>query len=131
MIRKIKHSFVYFLMSALVFTGFAQSAQAAMIGTDQVVAAGVAQQNQAKVLAALDRPEIVAELEKHGVSPEDAKARVAALSDAEVATLAGKVDQLAAGGDSVIGVLVFIFVLLLVTDILGLTKIFPFTRAQR
>ncbi|HEX2531678.1 MAG TPA: PA2779 family protein [Burkholderiaceae bacterium] len=40
-------------------------------------------------------------------------------------------DSLPAGGDSVIGVIVFIFVLLLITDILGLTKVFPFTRAQR
>ena len=31
----------------------------------------------------------------------------------------------------VLGVIVFIFVLLLITDILGLTKIFPFTRSVR
>ncbi|MBC7727858.1 MAG: PA2779 family protein, partial [Microbacteriaceae bacterium] len=41
-------------------------------------------------------------------------------------------DTAPAGADGgVIGVIVFIFVLLLVTDILGLTKVFPFTRSAR
>ena len=53
------------------------------------------------------------------------------LSDAEAAYLADQIDHAPAGGDSLLGVLVFIFVLLLVTDILGLTKVFPFTRSVR
>jgi hypothetical protein len=52
------------------------------------------------------------------------------LTDEEIQRVSGKLDQLPAGGD-VLGVIVFIFVLLLITDILGLTKIFPFTRPIR
>jgi hypothetical protein len=56
---------------------------------------------------------------------------VAALSDDEAAALAQQVDALPAGGDGLVGALVLIFVVLLVTDILGLTKVYPFTRSVR
>jgi hypothetical protein len=73
---------------------------------------------------------VIAQLEKLGVNTSDAQVRVAALTDAEAASLAGQIDSLPAGGD-VVGALVLIFVILLVTDILGLTKVFPFTRSKR
>lgn len=52
------------------------------------------------------------------------------MSDGEVAQLAQRVDQAPAGA-GVVGVLFTLFVILLVTDILGFTKVFPFTRAIR
>ena len=130
MIASIKRWFVVVLLGAFSLVGFTQTVQAAMIGTEQVHAANNASQDRARVAAALDRPDVIQQLEKMGVSRADAQARVAALTDEEAATLAGKVDSLPAGGD-VLGVLVFIFVLLLVTDILGLTKVYPFTRSHR
>jgi hypothetical protein len=114
----------------MVFVGFTQSVQAAMISTEQVVTASAAQQNRAKIAAAFERPEVQAELQKMGISPEEAQARVAALTDSETVSIAHQVDSLPAGGD-IVGALIFIFVLLLVTDILGLTKVFPFTRSAR
>ena len=131
MLQKIKRHFVYFLLTSFTFVGFTQSVQAAMIGTEQVVAANVAESSRAKIAAALNRPEVMAQLEKQGVDLLEAQARVAALTDAEAASVADQIDSLPAGGDSIIGALVFIFVLLLITDILGLTKIFPFTRSKR
>lgn len=130
MIQKLKRAFVWMLLSAFTFVGFTQTVQAAMIGTDQVLAANAAQHNKERIAAALDRPEVMAQLEKMGVNKTDAQARVAALTDAEAATLANQIDTLPAGGD-VVGALVLIFVVLLVTDILGLTKVFPFTRSRR
>src|SRR5262245_8266898 len=128
MLKKFKQLFVYFILTSMTFAGFTQSVQATMIGTEQAVGVQSAQENREKVAAALERPDVVAQLEKMGVDKAEAQARVAALSDAEVATLAGRVDSMPAGGD-ILGVLVFVFVLLLVTDILGLTKVFPFTRS--
>jgi hypothetical protein len=131
MTHPIKKIFVQALITSVVFMGFAQTAQAAIITTDQVVAAAAAQQNRAKIEANFARPDVQAELQKMGISPEEAKARVAALTDAETASVAHQIDSLPAGGDGVIGTIVFIFVLLLVTDILGLTKVYPFTRSVR
>lgn len=131
MIRKLKTLFVHAMLAVVTLTGFTQSVQAAMMGTEQMHTASLAQQNRDKIEAALSRPQVLSQLETLGVPSEDAKARVAALTDAEAAQLAGRIDSLPAGGDSVVGAIVLIFFVLLVTDWLGLTKIFPFTRTQR
>ena len=112
---------------------FAPMAQASPISTEQVALAQAAKTNESgrdRLHAALDRADVVAELEARGVDPAAAHARVAALTDAEAQRLVAQIDQAPAGGD-VLGTIVFIFVLLLVTDILGFTKVFPFTRSIR
>lgn len=85
---------------------------------------------RARVADLLGRTDVQAGLARYGVNQEQAAARVAALSDEEVMQLGQRLDKVPAGGD-VIGVIVFIFLVLLITDILGLTKIFPFTRSVR
>ena len=125
----MKKLFVHLVLTAFVAVSFEQSAQAAMVGTAQVVAADAAAQTRARLTTALQRADVQAALQSNGISPETAQARVAALSDDEAAALAQQVDSLPAGGDGLVGALVFIFVVLLVTDILGLTKVFPFTRS--
>jgi hypothetical protein len=108
-------------------------AQPTLIATEQVAAAhGVvsAEAQRAQLAAHLDRAEVAAALAERGVTADQARARVAALTDAEVAQVMQTIDSAPAGGD-LLGVLVFIFVLLLVTDILGFTKVFPFTRSIR
>ena len=66
-----------------------------------------------------------------GVSPQDAQARAAALTDAEAAELAARIDELPAGGIGIVGAILIVFLVLLLTDILGYTKIFPFTRSAK
>lgn len=128
--QKTKRFFISILVAAFTLASFMQPVQAAMIGTEQVLAADTVRKNQETIAAALERPEVIAQLESFGVSKDDAQARVAALTDAETATLAGQIESLPAGGDSIVGALVFIFLVLLVTDILGLTKVYPFTRSR-
>jgi hypothetical protein len=65
------------------------------------------------------------------VPADEAQARAAALTDDEVLAAAGRVDRMPAGGDgfgALIGAAVLVFVVLLVTDILGFTKVFSFTK---
>jgi len=111
----------------LVLSMHMPAAQAALIGTDSVVRAEQAQQDRARLESLLNREEIKQRLLQQGVDPADVKARIDALSDSEVESLAQRIDQLPAGGDA-LGVLVFLFVLLLITDILGFTDIFPFVK---
>ena len=106
-----------------------QPAFAGMVETDQAVFHELANQDRAKISAFLDRADVLAELQEQGVSATEAKARVYALTDDEAHKISGKLEQLPAGGDGIIGALVFIFIVLLITDILGLTKVFPFTHA--
>ena len=119
------------LITSVMLLGFTQSVQATMISTEQVVTAAAAEQNRAKVAASFERADVQAELQRMGINTDEARARVAAMTDAETASIAQQVDSLPAGADGILGTLVFIFVLLLVTDILGLTKVFPFTRSVR
>jgi len=104
------------------------TAQAAIIGTKQLLDEQRMAADQQKIVAFLDRAEVRQELQRQGVNPDVAKARVAALNDEEAHLLAGKIDTLPAGGmiESVIGAAVFIFLVLLITDILGLTDVYPF-----
>jgi hypothetical protein len=81
---------VLFLAGSLV----AQQVNAGMIATDKAAPAG----EREKVKALLERPEVAKQLEKFGLSANDAEARVDAMTDQEVAQLAGKIDALPAGG---------------------------------
>jgi hypothetical protein len=103
--------------------------QAAMLSTDTVL--GAAQRDQVNRL--LERADVQARLADFGVKASEVKARVAALSDDEVAQLAQRIDSLPTGADggSLIGALLIVFIVLLITDILGVTKVFPFTRPIR
>jgi len=118
----------------LSFAGFMTSAQATLVSTEQVAASeGVtsAAEQRAYVNSMLTRSDVAAALQERGIDLEQAQARVAALTDAEVAHVAHTLDTAPAGASDVLGTIVFIFLLLLITDILGFTKIFPFTRSIR
>jgi len=103
------------------------TAQAGMIGTETIANVAQTQQNRARLQEALNRDDVKAALVARGVDPSQVQARVDSLTDEEVQTLSGKIDQLPAGGD-VLGLAVFVFIVLLITDILGFTNIFPFVK---
>ncbi len=101
-------------------------AQAGIVATEALVATGVSADRE-RLAALLVREDLRAQLEAKGVRPADVQARLDALSDAEVEQLAGRIDSLPAGGD-IVGAVVLVFIVLLITDILGFTKVFPFTK---
>ncbi|MDA1326047.1 MAG: PA2779 family protein [Proteobacteria bacterium] len=106
-------------------------AQAGLVSTDALIDHAQADNDRARVLSFLGREQIRDQIRGLGVDPDEAAARVSALSDVEISKLAGRIDALPAGQDIVgplVGAVVVIFLVLLVTDILGLTHIFPFVR---
>jgi hypothetical protein len=111
------------------------AAQAELVATDQVEVQQQSRLSARERLGSLfDRADVRAELERYGASPEEAKARVNALSDDEVERLAGRLDSLPAGGavfETVLVVGFLVFITLLITDILGFTKVFSFTRPAK
>lgn len=125
------------LLSILLIVSFSSvtmvhDAHAAMVSTEQVAQAAAAQQDgdhHARLDAMLARAEVQAELQRYGVTAEQARERIAALTDEEAAALVKQVDEAPAGG--IIGAILLVFFVLLLTDILGLTKVFPFTRSIR
>jgi len=117
-----------FVSSALIVctlaAGMPLPASATIVATDEVGASI----ERDRVKSFLDRAEVRERMQALGVSPQAARDRVDALSGEEVAALADRLDQLPAGGSDVLTVALIVFLVLLLTDILGYTKIFPFTR---
>lgn len=103
-------------------------ASATMIGTEAVVHAVQVQQQRDRIHEALNREDVKAKLVSLGVEPSQVQARVDALTDEETQRLAKQIDEMPAGGESFIGALVFIFIVLLITDLLGVTDVFSFTK---
>ena len=107
-------------------------AQAALITTDQVIGdQAIGEQERRKVGAFMQRQDVRDQMIAFGVDPEEAQTRVASLSDREIRQIAGQIDRLPAGQGvlvALVGAAVFIFIVLLITDLLGLTHIFPFVR---
>ncbi len=124
MMTELKRVVSSMLIVCVLGTGMPLPASAGIIATDQVAARA----ERDRVKSFLDRAEVRERMQALGVSPQAARDRVDALSDEEVAALAGRLDQLPAGGTDVLTVALIVFLVLLLTDILGYTKIFPFTR---
>lgn len=127
---KFKRFIASLMVVCVTGAGFPMHASAAIVGTREATApAGVTAERE-RVTSFFSRDDVRKSLEEHGVEPQAALDRVNALSDEEVQQLAARIDQAPAGGN-IVGVLFAVFVILLVTDILGLTKVFPFTRSVR
>ncbi|HEX6321260.1 MAG TPA: PA2779 family protein [Burkholderiales bacterium] len=126
MITKLRRLVASLLVASIAGLGLPLPVHAGMLGTD----AALGSAERARIATFLEREDVRQQLQAQGVAPADVKARVAALTDEESAQLAGQVDSLPAGGD-VLGVILTVFLVLLLTDILGFTKVFPFTRSIR
>lgn len=85
------------LVALMIWTPY-QIATAGMIGTDQVVASSP-QADRATVLSFLNRSDVQNQLQSMGIDPTNAKDRVAAMTDAEVNQLAGRIHAMPAGAD--------------------------------
>lgn len=97
-----------FLAVALITLPF-QTGQAAMIGTDQVSAAATVQANRSLVLNHLNRAQTVSEFQALGLDAQQARDRVAAMTDEEVGNLAGQINAVPAGGDGLVALILVVF----------------------
>jgi hypothetical protein len=108
--------------------------QAALVSTEQLLAAGDGAAERARVMAFIERADVRGQMVALGVDPDEAAARVQALSDAQVREIAGQLDRLPAGQSAIgiiVGAILLIFLVLLLTDLLGLTNVFPFVNHRK
>ena len=97
-----------FLAVALITLPF-QTGQASMISTDQVSAAATVQANRSLVLNHLNRAQTVNEFQALGLDAQQARDRVAAMTDEEVGNLAGQINAVPAGGDGLVALILVVF----------------------
>ncbi|MFA7381882.1 MAG: PA2779 family protein [Desulfurivibrionaceae bacterium] len=135
MLRKMIRPMSFFLVFSFLLLDFSvRAAKAEMIETNTVIAVQKEEASRGRVAAFLAREDVRQVMVRHGVDAVEAQKRVASLSDAELAKISQAMDQLPAGGDGVgvvIGAVVLIFLVLLITDLVGLTSVFPFVNAHR
>lgn len=115
----------------LSITLFTQASWAQMASTEALFEHSVKVSPKEKVIQFTAREDVAKILGQMDVDPKMIEERVASMTDDEVSEIAYQIETLPAGGSSIIGAAVFVFVLLLVTDILGFTKVFNFTRTVR
>lgn len=108
-------------------------AQAKMVTTDQVLEHADPGSDQKRVESFILREDVQRQLVLQGINPEEAASRVASLSNGEIQQIAGRLDELPAGEGgvgAVVGAILIIFLVLLITDLMGLTDVFPFVKKK-
>ena len=111
-------------MLMLMISAPVSSVFAAMIGTEALLVNPDTVDARDQLRSFLDRKDVQAELTARGIDPDEAKARVDSLSDAEVTQIADRIGALPAGGDAggtIIFVLIIVLLTLLVLEIMGYT----------
>lgn len=131
LLRRTTRTLCAVLALSVASLSITTTAQAAMVGTGTVIANEQVAFDRVQLAAALDRSDVQQQLAALGVDPQQAKERVAAMTDDEVRALNGRLNDLPAGGSDILGVALVVFLVLLVTDILGYTHLFPFVNHPR
>ena len=134
-IRK-KVGFVSLFMTAvtLLIAVPYQPLLAAMVPTDSTIYDNKAEEARDHLKSLISRNDIRKSLLSKGIDPDEAKIRVESLSDSEAIAVADKIEQLPAGGSAIgviIGAALIVFLVLLATDILGYTDVFPFVKKHK
>ena len=106
--RIMNNTLCRILIALMVWTPF-QMAQAGMISTEQVTS--TAQRgDRTALLNMLSRADVASQLQVLGIDPAQAKDRVQAMSDQEIAALANRLESLPAGASSGGAVLLIIII---------------------
>jgi len=121
--------FMAVLMS--VIAGPYQAAVAVLIPTERTISSAEAAKARENIKNFLARQDAQNLLISKGISPEEAKARIDSLTDAEAVMVSQHIENMPAGGDTVaiiVGAVLLVFIILLITDLLGFTHVFPFVK---
>lgn len=134
-VRK-KANFISILMATLMLLVVIpyQPILAAMISTNMIIDSNRAQKAREYLKNEIFREDVQNYLIAKGIDPFEAKERVDSLSDSEVIAIADQIEQLPAGGNAIgviVGAALIVFLVLLLTDILGYTDVFPFVKAKK
>ena len=120
----LKRLFIYFLVVLLPGASLCTTASAGVIDSRDLVHEQLTTDQRSELLALLSRDDVAAQLTEYGVDPVTAQMRVSSLTDAEVASLHQKIDELPAGS-GVLGTIALVLLILILLDIAGVTDIFP------
>ena len=119
-----KFLLVPMLSISLLAAGWTGPAAAAVIATQDALAAEVRAEKETQIRDALAREDVRQAMLQLGVAPDQVDARVASLSDAELLQVQGQLDRLPAGGDGALVVIGVVFLVLVILELTGVTNVF-------
>ena len=125
---KVSKLILSFILSVSLFS---QVLSAQIASTEELIGQSAKESSKEKLIQIVSREDVAKRFEESGVDSKVIEARIASMTDEEASKVAHQIDTLPVGADaggSIIGAIVFIFIVLLITDILGLTKVFNFTK---
>ena len=127
MIKRTLKPLSSFLSLLVISWSLLPMARAAIIDTGELLRQELSDSQRSQVMQLLQRQDVQQQLQAMGVDPRYASLRVASMTDAEIATLHHQVKDTPAGA-GILEAAIFVFLILLVTDIMGYTDIFPFVK---
>ena len=133
LIQRRKVIAILLIVTFSAFSIISTPARAVMVDTGEILKQSQYDLSRKSINLFLDRSEVQQYLVAWGVSPEEAKARIDSLTDEEIENIVSGIDNLPAGGDglgTIVGAALLIFIILLITDILGFTDVFPFVKSR-
>jgi uncharacterized protein HemX len=113
------------LAAALMILSLGQ-ASAGVYSSEQAITSQQYQYNKQQVLSLVDSAEVQQKLMNLGVSPADAKLRIASMTNNELQAFNQQMNEAPAGG--IIGTIVTVLVVVAVLDLMGITDVYPFIR---
>ena len=122
---KMKSLFQSALLAFSLLALMSPSAQAGMVGTQQLIDPAAA-----SISLSSERETIRQQLVELGVEPVAAAQRAASLSEAQIAEIDQRLAEMPAGAD-VGSVILTVFIVFVITDVIGATDIFPFIKPVR
>lgn len=103
-------------------------ANAAMIGTGEVLAEQQQQVDRQQLLSMLDEQGVQEKLLSMGVDRSQVEGRINSLTSAELAQFNQQLSQAPAAAGGVVGIIVLFLVIFIITDLLCATNIFNFVK---
>ncbi len=132
--RMLRKAVAVLMVAAFGFLSLVVApAQAAMVGTADLLQSDQNNSNRHQVKLFLERQDVAQQLRAWGVNPEEAKARVDSMTDSEISQLCARINHLPAGGDAlgiIVAASVLVFVALVITDLAGVTDVFTFIKKR-
>ena len=125
-VERFRRVCVAVLSAALVSAGMQTPAVAGIVGTSEALVADQAADPLAAVQGVMARKEVRDRMMAMGVDPAEVDGRIAALTPAELADLADRLEQAPAGGDA-LAVIGIVFIVLLILELTGVIDIFKKT----
>ncbi|HXV40878.1 MAG TPA: PA2779 family protein [Steroidobacteraceae bacterium] len=122
-VESFRRACVAVVSLSLVSLGLQAPAFAGVVGTADAVAATQQQDHRSVVQGVLARADVREQMLALGVDPAEVDGRIAALTEAELATLATRLDGAPAGGDALV-VVGIVFVVLMILEFTGVIDIF-------